>query len=661
MTVSARQDPTSLLSDVLAAVPHLHTQVYFKSSLVALSHAIEDQVLSGTEHPIVFANFQKERYYRQEARRYQKISAVARQVFVLAAPETDFFQGSSPLHLVGLDPEDPLTQEWHLVVIGDSYTACLICRERIQRQGSPEDMMVRDADAGRQFEGIWSFEPTIGLAAATGLLQRVRRYRPDLAKTVTQVKRHIDQIRQQDPQGIQINPAPFAERLVTYLQAGQYKLRRTYQAIQLQERKERLVNRISNAIRRSLDPEGVLETAAQELGKATSACRCLIYRCERQQPYVVIAQEYHALAAPSLRGRRWLVADNPLLDQAMATAEVVVCEDTAQHPTLAQDPRFGIDPPIRAWLVVPIFYQGRLLGLLELHHQDPQLWPEPVVELAEAIGLQVGVALIQAEAFQHMDELNHQLEALDKAKSDLIAVTGHELRTPLSTIQVCLESLSTDPDMPLELRQEMIDTALQDAGRLRQLVQDFLTLSKLESGRIQWHMEPISAVECVELSVSSINARRRRETLPTIEITYAEDLPLIEADGEWLVEVLRKLLDNACKFSDPDGHIDIQIGLDSRPVPLLQPQTNGYAEPSSPHIKITVADDGRGIEPDRVQAIFERFYQAEGSLRRSVGGTGLGLAISRLIVKGMKGQIWAESEGLGQGSQFYITLPILPK
>jgi signal transduction histidine kinase len=296
---------------------------------------------------------------------------------------------------------------------------------------------------------------------------------------------------------------------------------------------------------------------------------------------------------------------------------------------------------------MPILYQGRLLGLLELHHEHPHRWQPATLELAEAIANQVGVALLQAEAYQHLEELNRQLAALDQAKSELIAVTGHELRTPLSTIQVCLESLASDPDMPLEMRQEMLNTALQDADRLRELVQDFLTLSKLESGRVRWHIEPLSAQECVELALSNVKARRRHEDLPTIEQALPKRLPMVRADGEWLVEVLRKLLDNACKFTPPSGRIWIRAEVEPP-----------AGEPGEAMVRFTVADSGRGIEPERLQAIFERFYQAEGSLRRSVGGTGLGLAICRLIVEAMGGRIWAESPGINQGSAFHFTLPI---
>jgi signal transduction histidine kinase len=121
------------------------------------------------------------------------------------------------------------------------------------------------------------------------------------------------------------------------------------------------------------------------------------------------------------------------------------------------------------------------------------------------------------------------------------------------------------------------------------------------------------------------------------------NLPLVQADGEWLVEVLSKLLDNAYKFTPPNGQI------------IIQARCHG-----SQMLLVTVADTGRGIEPQRLEVVFDRFYQEEGALQRTAGGTGLGLAICRQIVHGWGGQIWAESVGKDQGSQFHFTVPIAP-
>jgi signal transduction histidine kinase len=119
-----------------------------------------------------------------------------------------------------------------------------------------------------------------------------------------------------------------------------------------------------------------------------------------------------------------------------------------------------------------------------------------------------------------------------------------------------------------------------------------------------------------------------------------------------LVEVLTKLLDNACKFTGRDGQVTIQAQV--KPPEAHQ---DNY-RPRTPMLEVVIADTGRGIEPSQLETIFDRFYQEEDSLKRSVGGTGLGLAICRQIVQGMGGEIWAESAGRDQGSQFHFTLPI---
>jgi len=148
--------------------------------------------------------------------------------------------------------------------------------------------------------------------------------------------------------------------------------------------------------------------------------------------------------------------------------------------------------------------------------------------------------------------------------------------------------------------------------------------------------------ECIDLSISGIRAHHAKNQVPGIQTEVPSDLPLVEADGEWLVELLSKLLDNACKFTNSDGKVTINAKCNEEQM-----------------IEVTISDTGRGIEPNRLNAVFERFYQEEGSLRRSVGGTGLGLAISKQIVNGWGGEIWADSQGKNQGSQFHFTIPYL--
>ncbi|MEQ8752044.1 MAG: DICT sensory domain-containing protein [Coleofasciculus sp. G1-WW12-02] len=660
---------TSVLAHLLQAMPQLRQQVYFKASLTALSHAMEDQVLAGSEQPLVIACFQRERFYRQEAHRYRRIAQRTPHVYVLAAPETDFKNSSEHHETVAFDPGDGLSHEWHLVVIGSYYANCLICREK---PVSVSNSVNGEMDTSRRFEGIWTFDRTVSAKAAELLLDRIASYRPELADKIEQAKaQYIGDslgVSSQSSQTSDVNPQdspnpdPFVQRLVTYLQAGQYKLLKAYRSIAAQEQRERLVNSISTAIRRSLDPHEVLEIAVQELGRAMGSCRCLIYRCKATDTQATITHEYMETRGRdrtilcSTLGSPWPLKDNSLFQGIVEHQESISVEDTQNDPRLNQTPSKSANSPssnlkelvktfsMRSWLMVPVLYQGQLLGMVELHHcgEIPYRWKDEELALVEAIATQVGVALIQAEAYANLQDLNQQLAALDRTRSNLVAITGHELRTPLSTIQVCLESLASEPDMSPELRQVMLNTALDDAERMRKLVQDFLTLSRLESGRVEWNVEAISLQECIELALSRINVHWSQERRPNIINQVPTDLPLVQADGEWLVETLAKLLDNACKFTSSQGEITIGI------------QTNGNSM-----LKVTVADTGRGIEPNRLEDVFDRFYQEEGALRRTTGGTGLGLAICRQIVKGWGGKIWADSAGKDQGCQFHFTVPMI--
>jgi DICT domain-containing protein/signal transduction histidine kinase len=641
MTMS---NPTSVLGELLAQMPRLRAHLYFKTSLTALSHAMEDRVLAGgdRDRPLSIASFQQEKFYRQEAHRYRRLGEIG-EVYVLCAPEAGFSSdGVDGYEKIAFPPTDALGQEWHLVVIGAQSAACLICREKILP--TSELSVLPEIDPSRRFEGIWTFDRQVAIAAANILLDRIVGYRPELAKKIAATKKKIAattkaSISDRDDAA---SADAFVQRLVTYIQARQYKLLKAYKSIEEKESRERSINSIAEAMRRSIDASEIVQIAANELGIATRVSRCIIYQCQATTKSVKIDREYlaHPLV-PSLLGSDWQLDNNPLVRAAIDGQEAVFLADIDPQilPT-----NFANNWGIKDYLIVPIVYQEKILGAIELHQlqSDSLPWSHDMVNIVEAIATQIGSTLMQSAAYANLEYLNHQLAALDRTRANLVAITGHELRTPLSTIQVCLESLASEPDMSPELRKVMLNTALADAERMRKLVQDFLTLSQLESGQFQWHPEPVSLSECISLAISGLNAYSYEFSLPEIAIDISPKLPLVSADGEWLVEVLTKLLDNACKFNSSDrGRVTI------------------YARhrPKQPTIEVIVADTGRGIAPELLQTVFERFYQAEGALRRTTGGTGLGLAICRQIVINWGGEIWAESDGKNNGSRFHFTIP----
>ena len=656
-----------LVAQLLVNFPNWRPQMYFKSSLTALSHAMEDRVLADSDNPLIIASFQKERYYRQEAHRYSRIAAKTEQVYVLAAPEADFKNSSKIYETIAFNEQDSLNHEWHLVVIGKKYSCCLICGEKKNVTTSKRDSLAMEAS--RRFEGIWTFDPQVSVKAAELLLARILSYRPELENKIERARqKHLfssilskkevknsPTLASDNPTN---NPDPFVQRLVSYLQASQYKLLKANKSLAIKQQKERLLNSVTDSIRRSLNTEEILQVAVQKLGEGLQVSRCIVYRYHEDDELTTINHEFTRPGVTPLQDQTWQLQNNPLVEQVISSHETLIIDDTREDERLLKSkgktktnsylPNLVKQFKISSWLLAPVLYQDNLLGMVELHRcEQPDLdmptdkWQAENIALVDAIATQIGVALIQAEAYANLQDLNEQLEALDRTRSNLVAITGHELRTPLSTIQVCLESLATEPDMSPELRQIMLTTALGDAERMRNLVQDFLTLSRLESGRVDWHPEALSIAECIDLALSNVKARNAEGTTPKIKNLVSPTSPLVRADGEWLVEVLAKLLDNACKFTSDKGQVTIIVEMDK-----------------SNKLKVTVADTGKGIEPHRLETVFDRFYQEEGALRRSSGGTGLGLAICRQIVKGWGGSIWAESAGKDQGSEFHFTIPV---
>jgi DICT domain-containing protein len=459
------QTSTSLLHQLLQELPQLKAQVYFKASLTAISHAIEDLVLCGDEKPLVFANFQQEKYYRQEAKRYRRIAQTADRVYVLATPETDFAtQPNEDYVTISLESTDELAQEWHLIIIGEKFAACLICREF----AAPLD--TAELDSARQFRGFWTFDRAVCNTAARLLGDLIASYRPDLAAEIAENSQRYGLADAPVRTTTEIDASLFAERLTNYLQASQSR---------------------------------------------------------------------------------------------------------------------------------------------------------------------------QNRAYRKLERLNHQLREWERSQTNLIAIVGHELRTPLSTIQICLESLTTEPDMLPKFRISMLDTAMKDAERLRKLVSNFLLLSRLDVNLTDWQLEPISLPDAIALAVSNL---QRLDLVPAIRVDVPAQLPLVMVDGEAVSELLAQLLDNACKFTSPAGQIDISARI----------------VPQSSHsvVEVAIADTGRGLETKQLERIFDRFYQTEGFLRRTAGGVGLGLAICQRIVERLGGRIWATSAGLDCGSVFYFTLAI---
>ena len=293
----------SLLGDLVTEYASLRTQIYFKSSLIALSRAMQDLVLADRPRYLVIANFQQEKFFRQQERRFQRMAIASEHVYVLGVPEakSSFDVDNPGYEIIPIGSTDTLAGERYLVIIGQRYSACLAVRDKL----SVKDLrnMESAIEQGERFEGIWTFERDIAYTAADWLLGMIANYRPEL-KQKAQRARELFKLRSDlssrrsllTTQSVDLGI--FAQRLVTYLQAGQYKLLKAYKTIATAERKESLINKIAAAQRSSLDPQEILRTTVRELGQLFSNCRCLLYRLNPEDTEVKRAYRRLMMANP---------------------------------------------------------------------------------------------------------------------------------------------------------------------------------------------------------------------------------------------------------------------------------------------------------------------------------------------------------------------------
>jgi signal transduction histidine kinase len=243
------------------------------------------------------------------------------------------------------------------------------------------------------------------------------------------------------------------------------------------------------------------------------------------------------------------------------------------------------------------------------------------------------------EANERLQEANERLQEFDRLKDDFVSTVSHELRTPLTSIRAFSEILLDNPLLEQEERQGYLGTIVDETERLTRLINQMLDLSKLESGRTDWHIEPIDLRKVVATSAQA-TAQLFRDKDVMLDMDLPERVPMVEADQDRVVQVLVNLLSNAVKFSEP-GVGQVRVGL--------------VAEDGL--VRVDVVDNGPGIDDEDQQVIFEKFRQGGDTRRNRPKGTGLGLSISREIVDHLGGRLWVESTP-GEGATFSFALPV---
>ena len=295
-----------------------------------------------------------------------------------------------------------------------------------------------------------------------------------------------------------------------------------------------------------------------------------------------------------------------------------VSQDPRHSPSTDRESGFKT----RALIVLPLQVKGRTIGVLEVVNRiDHSPFDEEDVHVLSSLAAHAAVAITNARLFQ---------------QSDLISEMVHELRTPLTSIVAYSELLMRDDLNPDQLRS-FVTTINQEASRLTHMINDFLDLARLQSGRIRMAHQPVDIGELVRECCAVMQPQADQRNV-RLEAEMTGELPALQGDRNRLKQVVMNLISNAIKYNRPEG----RVSAEARDV-------DGC-------IQLIIADTGRGIPEKDLPHIFDKFYRVADS-EGWASGTGLGLSITREIVDAHGGRIDVESQ-VGVGTRFKLTLPL---
>lgn len=399
---------------------------------------------------------------------------------------------------------------------------------------------------------------------------------------------------------------------------------------------EAMLKRITDKVRDSLDEDYILSTTVKELaqGLGVICCDTGLYNAEHTAS--MISHDYST--GTSAVGRTMQMSDRPEIYQHLLQGQYL---QFSIHDGL----RIRTIEPSSTILACPILDDQGVLGDLWLFRPQNLVFNELEIRLVQQVANQCAIAIRQARLYQTAQAQVAELEKLNRLKDDFLSTVSHELRTPVSNMKMAIHMLRMAPNR--ERQERYLQILQSECTREADLINDLLDLQRLEAASY-----PLFVVESIDLQewlpelIEPFQTRSHQHQ-QTLHLEFLSQPPPLVSDRASLNRVIAELLNNACKYTPPQGQIVLQVGY--------EPQ----AQTTLPGAKASVTLAFRNqveIPAAELPRIFEKFYRVPNADPWKQGGTGLGLALVQRLAERLKGSIRVES-GAGW-TTFFLTLPV---
>jgi signal transduction histidine kinase len=415
----------------------------------------------------------------------------------------------------------------------------------------------------------------------------------------------------------------------------------TYHQAKEQALLEHRLNQAARNIRGAGDSKAILHQALVQLTDVLDSTQAVFLRHEPNASALTLAESFRrplfrlSLFAQektedpvlSLLERDSISLENPFIQEVLEDSEPVTCGQNDWF-------HWSLGTSIKSLIAVRV----QPIGVILVLDDKLRIWSASERQLLSRLVQEMTLAYNQACAFEKLQDLSHQLKQLNEYKSNMVGIASHEMRTPLASMRLYVETILNEPEIDSNLVRELMGGMEKECARLTHLLDDLTTLVNLEASSSPWNFQNVFIDSLIQKVVQQVKPTVA-EFFTAFSVENLVGELSLNTDSQKLIAVLFNLVDNACRHTCLGCRVIFRV------------------RPQGQNILFTVEDNGPGIPPNKLDSLFQPFVRVQEVMNHSKGGAGLGLAICKETIVQMGGEITVHSE-VGRGTTFKVVLPI---